>query len=239
MTSTNAPRIDVEHHDHFGRVLDQGPVARLAFAHRLLGEMPLGDIANADDVAVAPIELGLADRDLHRDAVAALGAAPGLMRRQIDVRVVDLGGEALEKVARSRVAMSGSRNSSGRPRISAGAIAENALAGGIEGFDVAGLVHRDDGILDVVEDGLQMRGGLFADLAREGLRLIGHQLHGAHDAAPLGVDAVVVRADGLEQRVEVELAAAAARLRDLALEQVVQAVRRLRWLAANGGRDIA
>ena len=83
--------------------------------------MPFGDVANADDVAVAPIELGLADRDLHRDAIAALGAAPGLVRRQIHVRIVDLGGEALEKIAGSPLAMSGSRNPSERPRISAGA----------------------------------------------------------------------------------------------------------------------
>ncbi len=93
--------VDVEYHDHFGGVLHQGAVARLALAHRLLGEMPLGDVADADDVAVAPIELGLADGDLHRDAIAALGSPPGLMRRQIDVGVVDLGGEAFEKIARS------------------------------------------------------------------------------------------------------------------------------------------
>ena len=107
--------IDVEHHDHFGRVLHQRSVARLALAHGLLGEMPLGDVADADDVAVAPIELGLADGDLDRDAVAALGAAPGLVRRQIDVRIVDLGGEALEKIDGFFASMSGSRNrASGR-----------------------------------------------------------------------------------------------------------------------------
>jgi hypothetical protein len=64
-------------------------------------------------------------------------------------------------------------------------VAEDALARGIEGFDVAGVVDRDDGVLDVVEDGLQMRGGLFADLAGERLRLVRHELHRAHDAAPL------------------------------------------------------
>ena len=38
---------------------------------------------------------------------------------------------------------------------------------------------------------------------------------------------------------KIQLAAAAARLRDLALEQTVEAVCGWRWLAANGGRDIA
>ena len=104
---------------------------------------------------------------------------------------------------------------------------------------MAGVVDRDDGVLDVVEDGLQMRGGLLANLARERLRLVGHELHGAHDAAPLAVDPVVVRADGPEQRIEIRFAAAASRLRDLALEQGVQGVGRLRWLATNCGRGIA
>ena len=230
--------VDVEHHDHFGRMLHQGSVARLAFAHGLLGQMPLGDVADADDVAVAPVELGLADRDLDRNAIAALGAPPGQMRRQVHVGVVDL--EA--KRSRNSVvapATSGSKNSSERPRISAERVAEDAFAGGIEGLDVAGVVHRHDGVLDVVEDGLQMRGGLLANLARERLRLVGHELHRAHDAAPLAVDAVVVRADGLEQRLEVQLAAPAPGLRDLAFKQVVQAFRRLRGLATYCGRDIA
>ena len=91
---------------------------------------------------------------------------------------------------------------------------------------MADIVHRDDGVLDVVEDGLQVRGRLLANLARERLRLVGHQLHRAHDAAPLGVDAIVVRTDGLEQRLESRSPPRASRLRDLALEELVQAFRR-------------
>jgi len=117
-------------------------------------------------------------------------------------------------------AMSGSRNSSERPRISAWGVAENALAGGIEGFDVAGIVDRDDGVFDVVQNGLQVRGGLLANLARERLGLIGHELHGAHDAAPFAVDPIVVGADRFEQRLDIQLAVPASCLRDLALEQV-------------------
>ncbi len=86
---------------------------------------------------------------------------------------------------------------------------------------MAGIVHRDDGILDVVEDGLQVGGRLLPNLARERLRLIGHELHRAHDAAPLPVDPVVMGADRPEQRIDIQLPAAPARLRDVALEQVV------------------
>jgi hypothetical protein len=160
------------------------------------------------------------------------------VRRQIHMRVVDFGGEALEKIAASL-------RDVGQQEIQRAAedlrlrVAENSFAGGVEGFDVTGIVERDDGVLDVVEDGLQMRGGLLANFARQRLRLVGHELHRAHDAAPLAVDAIVVRADRLEQGFYVEVAAPAARLRDVALEQVVQAVRRLRWLATNCGRDIA
>src|SRR6202021_4073657 len=115
-------------------------------------------------------------------------------------------------------------------------IAENALTGGIEGFDVAGIVHRDDGVLDVVENGLQVRGGLLANFAREGLRLVGHELHRAYDAAPFTVDPIVVGTDRFEQRLDIQLAAPVPRLRDLALEQVVQAVGRRRRRADNCGR---
>ena len=73
---------------------------------------------------------------------------------------------------------------------------------GIEGLDVAALVDREDRVLDVVENGLQVRGGLLADLARQRLRLVRHEPHGAHDAAALGIDAVVVLADALQERAQ-------------------------------------
>ncbi len=230
--------VDVENHDHFGGVLHQRSVARLTFAHRLLGEMPFGDVANADDVAVAPIEFGLADGDLDRDPVAALGTPPCLVRREVDVRIVDLGGQALEKVVRAArdVRQQELERAAENLRLR---VAENALTGGVEGLDVAGIVHRDDGVLDVVQNGLQVRGGLLANFARERLRLVGHELHRAHDAAPFTVDPIVVGTDSFEQRVDIQLAASVPRLRDLALEQVVQAVRRRRRLANNCGRGIA
>ena len=84
-----------------------------------------------------------------------------------------------------------------------------------------------------------MRGRLLANLAGERLCFVGHELHRARDAAPLAVNAVVVRADGLEQLLEVQIAAPASGLRDLAFQEVVQAFRRLRGLVTYCGRDIA
>ena len=59
----NLPKIDIEDHDHFRCVLHQSPVPRLALAHQLLGQVSLGDVAYANDVAVAAVETGLAHRD--------------------------------------------------------------------------------------------------------------------------------------------------------------------------------
>ena len=117
-------------------------------------------------------------------------------------------------------------------------IAEYALAGRIEGLDVAGVVDRDDRILDVVQDGLQMAGRLLADLACQGLRLVRHDLHGAHDAAPLRVDTIVVGAHRPQEHVEIQHGAAPPGILHLTLQQPVEALRR-RWLAADCGRVIA
>ena len=145
------------------------------------------------------------------------------MRREVDVRIVDLRRATLEKFERA------GRTHLGQQILERAAedlrlrVAEDALAGGIEGLDVAGVVDRDDGVLDVVENGLQVRRALFADFARERLSLVRHELHGAHDAAPLRIDAVVLRAHRREEHVQVEIAPPS-RLGQLALEQPVQAL---------------
>src|SRR6202048_4858674 len=41
--------------------------------------LAFGDVANTNDVAIAPVEAGLADRDLDLDPNPVLGGAPGLM----------------------------------------------------------------------------------------------------------------------------------------------------------------
>ena len=97
-----------------------------------------------------------------------------------------------------------------------GRVAEDALTGGVEGLDVPPLVHRDDGVLDVIENDLELRGRLLANFAGERLRLIRHDLHGTHHTAPLGVDAIVVRADFPQQSAQVEVAVTPARVGDAA-----------------------
>ncbi len=161
------------------------------------------------------------------------------MRGEIHVRVVDLRGTALEKLERPARVGVGQQEIERTAENLGLRIAEDPLAGGIEGLDVPGVIDRDDGVLDVVEDRLQVRGALLADLPGERLRLVGHELHGAHDAAPLGVDAVVMCAHDLEQRGQIDLAATPARVVQLTFEQVIQVPLRWRRLAPNGGRGIA
>jgi hypothetical protein len=104
---------------------------------------------------------------------------------------------------------------------------------------VTRVIHGHDGILDVVQNGLQVRRRLLTDLTREGLRLIGHELHGAHDAAPLRIEAIVMRADGGQQRTQVHLTVAIAGFGKLQLQQAIKALRFLRGCAANRDRIIA
>ena len=232
--------VDVEDDDHLGRMLDQRAVARLALADQLFREMPLGGVADAQDIAVAPVEAGLADVQLDGDPGAALGDTPGLMRGEIDVGVIDAGGPAFEEPGGGIRIHLRQQQVEGAAEDLGLRVAEDALGRGVESLDVRGLVDRDDGVLDVVEDGLQMRCRLLANLARERLGLVGHQLHGAHDAAPLRLDAVVVGAHRREEGVELQLAAAVApRLADLPLEQAVHGLRLGRWFAADCGRVIA
>ena len=212
-------------------MLDQRPVARLALAHGLLGEVTLGDVADADDVAVAAVERRLAHRDFQSDAHPVLGHTPGMMRREVDMCVVDLGRTLLEKLDAAARRKLGQQVAQGAAVDLGESVAEYALAGRIAGLDVAAFVDRENGILHVVENGLQVRGGLLANLTRQRLRFIGHEPHGAHDPAALGVDAVVVIAHALQERAHVELAAAGPRLGQLSFEKVVKAGFRRRFIA--------
>ena len=109
--------IDIEYHDDFGGILHQGPVAGLALPHGLLRQVPFGDIPNAHDEAVAPIEARLADGNFDRDARAFLGYAPCPVSGKIDVRIVDFRGTAFEKIERSaRVDLRAAENPACGPR---------------------------------------------------------------------------------------------------------------------------
>jgi len=42
---------------------------------------------------------------------------------------------------------------------------------------------------------------LLANFASHRLRLVGHELHGAHHAAPFGIEPIVMRADDFQEPV--------------------------------------
>jgi hypothetical protein len=135
--------------------------------------------------------------------------------------VVDLGGEPLEVLLRLLRADVRQQELEGTAEHLARRPAEDALAGGVDGLDAARVIDGDDGVLDVVQDGLQMRRILLADLPRQRLGLVGHQLHGTYDAAPLAVDPVVVRAHGAKQSLQIHSAAGRRGIGHLALEQLI------------------
>jgi hypothetical protein len=56
------------------------------------------------------------------------------------------------------------------------------------------------------------------------VRFVGHQLHGSHDAAPLGIEPIVVGTDCFQEPVQIDPAAAPGGLGDLALQQFVETV---------------
>jgi hypothetical protein len=120
---------------------------------------------------------------------------PPLTRPQVCVRIVDFGRETLEVVAGAIHIHIGQQQPNRAAENFGREIAEDALRGVIERFDEACVVDGKDRILDVVENSLQVRRRLLADLASHGLRLVGHQLHRAHDAAPFGIEPIVMRAD--------------------------------------------
>ena len=233
--------VHVEYDDDLGRVLDQRPVARFAVAHGLFGHLPLGAVAHAHDVAVTAVQARLADRNFEGDPGLVLGTTPGLVCSEIDVGVVDGGRAALEEFherfidavhVREQVVERASEDLRRH-------VAEDPFARGVEGLDVARIIDRDDGVLDVVEDGLQVGGRLLANFAGERLGLIRHDLHGAHDAAPLGLEHVVVAADRREQRPQIELTVAPARFVDLTVEQAVESQGGQGSVAANRSGNIA
>ena len=195
-----AADVYVEHHDGFRSVFDQRPVARFAFAHGLLGIAPIRDVTQADDEDATAVHARLAHRDVRGKRRAILVPTPGLVGRQIDMGVIEPRREPRQVVGhRSLLRRLGHEMIERAADDLCLAVAEDALSGGIESLDVPTLIDRDDGVLNVIENGLQLGRRLLANFAREGLRLIRHELHRTHDAAALLIDRVVVAADGMEQ----------------------------------------
>ena len=209
-----AAGVDVEHHDDLGCMIDQQPVARRTLAHRLLRLAPLGDVAQTQHEHLAPRKRGFADRDFGREAVAALTLREQLARPQIERRIPRGGGKPLQRLRDGLAVIGQLRNEQVDPLADdlGFRVAEDALAGRIEGADHPLLVHAQHHVLDVIENDLQMLGALLARLERECPRFICHEAHGFHDPAPLVLEREVVVVDQPQQQADVRLSAAGPQL---------------------------
>ena len=200
LTSTSRLTIEIDDDDDLRRMLDERAIARLAVAQRRFRSLAIGRVAQADDVQRAPIQLRLADGDLGRKVRAVGMQTERLVRREVDLRVVETRSELFE-LRRQRLFVGELRQQeTQRTADDLGfGMTEDALPGRVDRRDVARLIDGDDDVLDVIEDGLQLARGAFAQLARESGRLVRHQLHRAYDAATLVVGARVRGLDGSEQ----------------------------------------
>ena len=98
------------------------------------------------------------------------------------------------------------------------AIAEDALARGVQRFDAARLVDGDDRVLDVIENDLQLSRSALTNFARERAGLVRKQPHRTHDAVALLVPLRVRVADGVQELAQVEWPAFLARVVELLLQ---------------------
>ncbi len=201
------PGVHVEHDDGFRRVFDQRAIARLAFADRRFGQLAFGGFAHADDEELAAVEPHLAHADLGVEQVAVAVPALGLAGLEVVVGVLDGGRQFFERLDDAGAARQ--RRNQQVELLAAHvlfAVTENPLAGGVQRFDAARLIDRDDRVLDVIEDDLQLGRGAFAHLARERAGLVRQQPHRTHDALAFLVPLRVRLADGVQQLAQVELA---------------------------------
>ena len=188
-------------------MIDESAITPLALAQCAFGLASLGGVAHADDEQLAPVDARTAHGHVDRNRAAILVAPGRFAGGKVDVRILAAGGEPAQARDHAGVLLGERR----QQQVDAPAdhfglrIAEHALAGRIEGLDRAVTVDGHHDVLDVVEDQLQVSARLLGDFAREGARLIRHQLHRAHDAAALFIHLLVVVADGGEQRAQVDL----------------------------------
>jgi hypothetical protein len=202
-----APRIDVEHKHGLGGVLDQHAVARLAVLERLLRLRTLRGVADADDVGRAALALHRADQDLGWHQLAA--AVPGydLARRQVVMRRLLRGREFREYAGDVALRRDVGNQGVDEVRHHVGlAHAEKALGGPVHALDAAEVVHRDDAVLDVVEDGLEPHDALAFEPLRHRRRLVGGKAHHGFEAGAVVFVGVVLAADDLDEPAKLHLA---------------------------------
>ena len=219
-----AAGVDVEYDDRLWRILDESAVAGFAVADGDLGVLAVGRVAQADDEQLTLVQPHLADTEFGVEQRAVAVPAPGRVGRKVDLRVVQglrefLQGRRDPRPARER---RDQHVEAEAPHVRL-LVAEDAFAGGVECLDTTALVNRQDRVLDVVEDGLELGRSGFAYLAREGAGLIGQPLHRSHDAPALVVPFRVSVADRLQQPPQIERAVLLSAFLELLLEQGVEA----------------
>ena len=157
--------IGVQHDDGFGGVLDQRAVARLALTDRGLGELAVRRVAQTHDIDRAAVEPHLAHADLGVEQRAIAMPAAGFARRQVELGVLDRFGELIERAGQPRMACQGRDQQVETSVADLGlVVAEHPLAGRVHRLDASDLVDGQNGVLDVIDDGLQLRGDVLAHL---------------------------------------------------------------------------
>src|SRR3546814_17573707 len=96
-------------------MLDERAIARLAVAQRCLSGLAIARIAQADDKYDFAVQACLADRDLGRKERAVRMQSEGLMRRQVDLRVIRQRSQIGSASCRERVCKYGENEVVGVP----------------------------------------------------------------------------------------------------------------------------
>jgi hypothetical protein len=220
-----AMSVRVDHRDRLGRIVDERAIARLAVAQRMLCRVPLGDVAQADHEYVGAPVLRTADGDLGREQGAVDTRRHDFRRHASPAKRIARIGQFLEP-ERDRAVDRDARHQ----QVDAGAeqfrgwIAEGAVCLRIRAIDDAFAVRRDDDVLDVIEDDLQLGSALLRDFDAERARLVRHELHRAHHRSAFVIHRIVVAAQHLEhlERADASPGHPCAQLPQLRLEQRVQ-----------------
>ena len=155
--------------------------------------------------------------------------AAGLARREVELCILDRLGELVERAGEPRVTRQRGDQEVEPTITDLGlVVTEHAFARRVHGFDTSDFVDGQDRVLDVIDDRLELGGGVLPYLAGGGRGLVGEQLHRAHDAAALVVPLRVGRADGQQELAQVRPAVVFASLVELLVQERVHAHRQPR-----------
>ncbi len=99
--------------------------------------------------------------------------------------------------------------------------AEEALGGAVDALDAAEVVHRNDAVLDVVQDGLQPDHAFPLEALRHRRRLVGGEAHHGLEAGAVVLVGVVLAADDVDEPAQLHLAGGVGGFQQLLLQERV------------------